>query len=261
MRSDSLGWCSIAPEGVWLVCSSRGAQEDLVLMRTDGSETVRLLDDAAKDRNATWSPDGESIGFMSTRSGVWELWSIQRDGSDLRQLTDLKADVYEAVWAADGRRALTSVTVSPPFGMWVFDTSAAATPANAQFFPTPAQVAFAAEAWSPDGTLVAGSMLNASGNPDRPAVREFPDGRIRTMDLAKPVRARDYLIAGWLGGSRRFVAATGDGLAVIDAVTGAVRPIAGAPAAERYRLSADGRQLLFEQVVLDSDVWLMELKR
>jgi hypothetical protein len=198
---------------------------------------------------------------MSTRSGVWELWSIQRDGSDLRQLTDLKADVYEAVWAADGRRALTSVTVSPPFGMWVFDTSAAATPANAQFFPTPAQVAFAAEAWSPDGTLVAGSMLNASGNPDRPAVREFPDGRIRTMDLAKPVRARDYLIAGWLGGSRRFVAATGDGLAVIDAVTGAVRPIAGAPAAERYRLSADGRQLFFEQVVLDSDVWLMELKR
>jgi hypothetical protein len=72
--------------------------------------------------------------------------------------------------------------------------------------------------------------------------------------------ARDYLIGDWLGGSRRFVAATRDGLAVIDAVTGAVRPIAGAPA-DRYRLSDGGRHLFFERSVLDSDAWLMELKR
>jgi Tol biopolymer transport system component len=259
VRSESLGWCAISPDGTWLACTSRGAQEDIVLMRTDGSETVRLMDDAAKDRNATWSPDGETVAFMSTRSGVWELWSVRRDGSDLRQMTDLKANVYEAVWAHDGRRALSSITVARPFGVWVFDTAAAATPSNARFFENPLPEAFGAEAWSPDGSLVAGSILNASGNPRMPAVWDFPDGKIRTIDLPAPAQARDYLVAGWLGGSRRFVAATGSGLAVIDALTGAARPIAGAPTAGRYRLSADGRQLFFERVVLDSDVWLMEL--
>ena len=51
VRSPSLGWCSPSPQGDWLACTSRGAQEDIVLMRPDGSETVRLTDDPAKDRN------------------------------------------------------------------------------------------------------------------------------------------------------------------------------------------------------------------
>ena len=83
-RTSSLGWCSPSPDGGWLVCTARGAQEDIVLVRSDGSETIRLMDDAPKDRNPTWSPDGRRITFMSARSGRYELWSVGRDGSDLR---------------------------------------------------------------------------------------------------------------------------------------------------------------------------------
>ncbi len=93
IRSSSIGWCSPSPTADWLACTSRGAREDIVLMRADGAETIRLMDDGFKDRNPTWSPDGSRIAFMSTRSGAWQLWTIGRDGSDLRQMTDF-ADEY-----------------------------------------------------------------------------------------------------------------------------------------------------------------------
>ena len=110
VRSPSLGWCTPAPQADWLACTARSGNEDIYLMRPDGSETIRLMDDPPKDRNPTWSPDGSRIAFMSTRSGEWELWSVRRDGSDLRQMTDVRSNIFEAVWAPDGRRAATAVS-------------------------------------------------------------------------------------------------------------------------------------------------------
>lgn len=72
VRSPSLGWCSPSTTSDWLACSSRAAQEGIVLVRPDGSDTVRLTDDAPKDRNPRWSPDGSRIAFMSSRSGQWD---------------------------------------------------------------------------------------------------------------------------------------------------------------------------------------------
>ncbi len=261
VRSASLGWCTISPDAEWLACTSRGAQEDIVLMRVDGSETVRLMDDPAKDRNPTWSPDGHTIAFMSTRSGEWELWSVARDGSSLRQMTDLKSDIYEAVWASNSRRVVSSANIFRPFGTWTFDTASTATRSTARFIKPPHADAFGAEALSPDGRMVAGSLLTASGTPKAPAVWDFPDGAIRTFSLPPPAEARDYSVAGFLPDSRRFVTATGAGLAIVDSMTGTVVPIAGTPTASRYRLSGDGRTLFFERVLVDADVWLMEMAR
>ena len=106
-------------------------------MRPDGSDTVRLIDDAWKDRNPTWSPDGTRIGFMSGRSGEWELWSVRTDGSDLRQMTDLKSDLSVAVWSADGKQAMSSASTRPPTGVWFFDASTTATRQTARFFKNP----------------------------------------------------------------------------------------------------------------------------
>lgn len=229
-----------------------------MLVTPDGSETVRLTDDPAKDRNPTWSPDGNRVGFMSTRTGRWELWSVRRDGSDLRQMTDLKTSVYDVVWSADGRRALTASTEGPPAGVWIFDVGSPATRESATFFKNPIAKVFSAESWSRDGALVAGSVLDDSSTPRQPAVWEMASGNVRAFEVAPPANQLSFAVAGWLPGSRRFLFASGKGLVAIDAATGKWTPFPAPQDASRYRLSADGRTLISERDTIDADIWLLE---
>jgi TolB protein len=261
IRSPSLGWCSPSPSADWLACTSRTAQEDIVLLRPDGAETIRLTDDIAKDRNPTWSPDGARIAFMSTRSGQWELWSVGRDGSDLRQMTDLQANLYETVWSPDGRRVLTVSTTPGKSGAWIFDAATLATQENSTFFASPLAPRFAAEFWSPNGRSVAGSILDPTGQPHQPAVWEVATGEIRTLEVPSPVNRFAFGVAGWFPNSSRFLFASGLGLAAVDADTGAWRPFPAPEDAIRYRLSRDGQTLHTERDILDADIWLMEWGR
>ena len=70
--------------------------------RTDGSGLRQLTNDAAKDREPQWSPDGRRIAFYSNRSGQWEIWAIHPDGSGLKQLT-YAGLALRASWSPDGR--------------------------------------------------------------------------------------------------------------------------------------------------------------
>jgi TolB protein len=261
VRSPSLGWCAPAPQADWLACTGRTGNEDIYLMRPDGSETVRLTDDAAKDRNPTWSPDGQRIAFMSTRSGEWELWSIRRDGSDLRQLTDLRSDIFEGLWAPDGRRVATAASTRPPFGTWIFDLTTTATRQSAAFVENSLPETFSAESWSPDGHLIAGSMLDSAGAPRTAAVLDVATGRTRAIDVPGPRYQFGSAVCGWLPDSRRFLFASGTALALVDARTGTWTPVAvPLSAGNRYRLTPDGRSLMMERSVLDADIWLIEIK-
>ena len=259
VRSPSLGWCAASPQGDWLACTGRGGQEDIILMRPDGSETIRLTDDAWKDRNPTWSPDGARISFMSARSGEWELWSVRKDGSDLRQMTDLRADISVAIWSPDGRRVATSASTRPPIGLWIFDPAAAATRQSATFFKSSER--FSAEAWSPDGKLIAGALQDSGGFPRSICVWDVATGTTRAMKGTPPPRWSSYfVVGGWFRDSRRFLAVTDKGLATIDSVTGEATAVQVKPAS-RFDLTDGGRQLMVERQVLDADVWLMEVKR
>ncbi len=264
VRSPSLGWCSASPAGDWLACTSRGAQEDIVLMRPDGSETVRLMDDAPKDRNPTWSPDGTRVSFMSTRSGEWELWTVRKDGSDLRQVTDLRSDIAMAVWSPDGRQMVTSASTRPPTGIWIFDPATTATGQTAAFFKNPLPQSFFAESWSPDGNLIAGSLQDSSGLARGVAVWDIASRTVRPLNVPPPAtssRIGGFAVAGWLPDSRRILTASGTALALVDVVTGKWNAVQVREGASRYHLVNEGRTLMIERTASDADVWLMEIKR
>ncbi|HXW07425.1 MAG TPA: protein kinase [Vicinamibacterales bacterium] len=261
VRSPSLGWCSSSPSADWLACTSRGAQEDIVLMRPDGSETVRLTDDPVKDRNPTWSPDGSRIGFMSARSGEWELWSVRPDGSDLRQMTDLRADTSVAIWSPDGKQAVTTSSTRPPTGLWLFDTSAMATRQNAKFFESQLPDVFSAESWSPDGRLIAGFLQDSGGYPRTIALWDVATATLRPLKVSLPRRWAFFFVnGGWLPDSRRFLVMSDSGLVLVDSVTGQSTPVQ-VRAGVRYDLTAAGRTLMVERLLYDADVWVMEVRR
>ena len=254
LRNQTFGWCDPSPDGKWLACTSRGAQEDLILVRSDGTETRRLMDDTFKDRLPTWSPDGKTLGFYSTRSGRWENWTIQADGSGLRQLTDLDKDTESVIWSPDGRQGIVSSISTRT--MWRVDSSRLSTSQTAELLKEPAAAGLDAKAWSPSGALVAGRVHNKSDASGQYGVWNLTTGTLRTLDV--PSAPVDIIDASFLPDSRRLLLSGQRGLVLVDLVDGSSRVLRPGEPWDRYRLSRDGRTLVIDRPLFDSDIWLME---
>ena len=75
---------SWTPEGKILYTSKQNDKSSIWLMNSDGSNQIRLREDATKP---VATPDGRYIVFVSTQSNKYRLWRMDNDGSNLRQLT------------------------------------------------------------------------------------------------------------------------------------------------------------------------------
>jgi len=89
---------------------------DLWLVGTDGSGLRRLTTHSAGDFNARWAPNGESIWFLSTRSGSAQVWRLPLDGGEPEQVTDLPLSVGNLVIAPDGEHIAFTMEVFPDCG-------------------------------------------------------------------------------------------------------------------------------------------------
>ncbi|HYT68765.1 MAG TPA: protein kinase [Vicinamibacterales bacterium] len=260
MRSASLGWCAPSPDASWLACTSRGGQEDIVLLRADGAETRRLTDDAFKDRIPVWSPDGRTLSFMSTRSGRWELWTIGADGSGLRQLTDLKGDVAWGAWSPDGKQLAVAPFIVMEPGVWLVDVATRMATRENSAFMRVGSARVGIDAWSSDGRLLAGIQLNAAGDPLAIEVWDVKEQRIH-KHIEMPLLRATTIDVSFVPGTHSLVASAPDGVVLVDGDTGAARRILPQTPPYGTRLSGDGRTLLVERPAIEADLWLMEFKR
>lgn len=66
-----------SPDGKWIAFQSyaRG-NADIYVISSDGGSPYRLTDDAAHDMAPSWSLDGTSIYFGSSRSQAWQIWKM-----------------------------------------------------------------------------------------------------------------------------------------------------------------------------------------
>jgi dipeptidyl aminopeptidase/acylaminoacyl peptidase len=85
--------------------------------------TVRAVTGTARmqDRDPAWSPGGDTIAYVSERSGAWALHTVGRDGEGERQLTDDGADYGEPCWHPDGSRVLVTRNVRNHVGVATVD--------------------------------------------------------------------------------------------------------------------------------------------
>jgi dipeptidyl aminopeptidase/acylaminoacyl peptidase len=77
---------------------------DIWLLSIDGGEPVQLTTGEGADYHPRWSPDGESIAFVSTRGGSPQVWTIAVGGGEAVKLTDISTGAHDPVWSPDGRR-------------------------------------------------------------------------------------------------------------------------------------------------------------
>jgi Tol biopolymer transport system component len=107
---------NLSPDGEQFVFDAVGdKQEDLFVVKRDGTGLRQLTNDAYKDRAPFWSPDGRKIVFFSDRSGRYESWTINPDGSGLQQLTyTTERDTQLTIWSPDGTRVLCNLQFGAP---------------------------------------------------------------------------------------------------------------------------------------------------
>ena len=136
----------------WIALANSGRQEDLYLVRPDGSGMRKLTDDLHKDRGVRWLDD-ERLVFYSARGGPYETWTIRKDGSDLQPITETTGQaMFQPRVSPDGTRLVTHSYEAT----YIFDLTGPR-PLRKEGAVTidPGEETggtFRGEYWSPDGT-------------------------------------------------------------------------------------------------------------
>jgi dipeptidyl aminopeptidase/acylaminoacyl peptidase len=83
----------------------------VVDLRAANPTPQRLTSDAASSTDPEWSPNGDAVYFLSSRSGSGQVWRVPAAGGDAVRVTDLPLDVDAFRVAPTGDRMLLSMAV------------------------------------------------------------------------------------------------------------------------------------------------------
>lgn len=86
---------------------------DIWIVPTKEGEPWRLTASPKSDYNPCWSPDGEKIAFISTRSGTPQIWIIDPRGGEASQLSTLSTGASGVTWSPTGKHFALSSSVFP----------------------------------------------------------------------------------------------------------------------------------------------------
>jgi len=245
---------AVSPDGEWLAFNSAGPDEDLFLVRTDGTGLRQLTHEGHRDLGPRWSADGQQIAFFSKRTGNREIWTASADGRTQRQLTFLAGpNVTWPIWSPDGRYLVYSIFGLGSSRMEIVRPWAKQTPVDLPRWSTDNEI-FYAWSWSPDGRKLAGFLQRADG--------AFPG--IVLYDLASQSYEKlseSGVEPVWLGDSRRLLFKQNGDIHLVDSQTKRthqVLSIAPQRIGERgFSLGSGDRAIYFSVANAESDVWLL----
>jgi Tol biopolymer transport system component len=254
-QSGALLSPDVSPDGESVVFRS-GGQEDLFLVRSDGTGLRKLTDDLHRDRGPSWSPDGKRIAFYTNRDeGRYEIWAINPDGSGLTQLTRTAGRGWFPSWSPDGKR------IAYPTGTETVVFDVAAGPARAPEplppFPEPGRW-FQVTSWAPDGRVLAGQGGELASAGGGGVVLYSLEGRRydRLTDRgAKPLWLRD--------GAHLLFLADPEHVALMDRLTKQSRNVLTAPRGSQiadFTISKDNTWICVIRSNDEGDVWLAKLE-
>ncbi len=247
----------VSPDGSLVVMRNLGGQEDLYIVKSDGTDLRKITDDAPKDRGAKWSPDGKRIAFYSDRNGRYEIWSIDAQGSNLQQMTKTTGDTFNyPSWSPDGKRLLAVNSKNT----CLFNVGGALPTGVAETLPpVEPELLFVARSWSSDGKWLAGFAWRDE--------KKTPGTWIYSLEEKTYSKVSELGGVGegglaWMPDSRTLIISDRGGLVAVDRVTGQTKEVfrpAGYGASDAS-VTADGKTIFFNAARVEGDIWMATIE-
>jgi serine/threonine protein kinase/Tol biopolymer transport system component len=250
-------WAAVSPDGQWLAFDTAGAQENLFVIRRDGTALRQITSGPFKDRIPSWFPDGSRIVFYSNRSSKNEAWSVRPDGTSLEQLTRMKWETLshpkvspdgQTIAGELGLRGGALIDLRQPVERRSPRPLPAAGPGGEIFAPL---------SWSPDGKRLAGNL-------------QRPDGANLTGIVLYSLASHVYEKVSdegefplWLHDGRHLVYTHQGSIFVVDVQTKEARKLLASPphsSLEVTSVAPDDRTLYIVQTTDEGDIWMVDLK-
>ena len=84
--------------------SSLDGNWNIFAINVDGTNRIRLTNNAADDECPDWSPNGDQIAFMSHRHGTWDIFVVNTTTFVETQLTDSQGNYQQPSWSPDSEQ-------------------------------------------------------------------------------------------------------------------------------------------------------------
>ena len=100
---DNGTWINVdlSPDGTTVVFDILG---DIFTLPVAGGTAEPLIQGSSFDGHPQFSPDGRSIAFISDRSGLQNIWTVELSSGELRQVSfESSRQVSGPSWSSDGR--------------------------------------------------------------------------------------------------------------------------------------------------------------
>jgi dipeptidyl aminopeptidase/acylaminoacyl peptidase len=110
-RQVLLQQVALSPDGAWAAYGRRTVEKDEYRTRLwrvplERGRPEQLTSAAANDLRPEFSPDGESLAFVSDRSERFQPWILPLGGGEPRRAAELDGQVAAAGWSPTGRALL-----------------------------------------------------------------------------------------------------------------------------------------------------------
>ncbi len=248
----------ISRDGEWIAFTSAQPQEDITVMRLDGTGRRRLTEGAAKDRGPLWSPDGKKVYYYSNENGDYQPWIVDRDSAEARPL------------AIEGALGAANLSVSPDGTKVMFpmqDTESARIAklggdgSVTEIHPTPAGFFAVSGQWSPDNRWVSG-VINSPDGPSGCAALDTEADTVIVVRNPDGLPASRFHTLVWIDATRLLCRSAGEEqVFVFDISSGESRWVEDVPAdlGNFITLRTDG-WLYTHRNEDTSNLWLITLE-